>query len=400
MPDDCMPRVIRPVVDMGEFSPYAGSERLCAFEVEAGGLRLLWHGGEDTFFHFIWLRDHCACSDCRHPATRERTFDLIELPEELPAPEAGITTEGALRLVWPAMGKWPRHESRFDPAWLWRRRHGAMPVARPRVRPWTAADMQDRVPRLSFDEVMESDAGLLAWLEFLGEYGLVLLTGGPCQGGEVERLARRVGPIRETNFGGVFDVISKPKPNNAAYTALALEPHADLPNWRRAPDFQLLYCLENSATGGSSLFSDAFAAVEQLRTTDAEAFEILATTPIDFRFQDEETDVGHRAPVIGLDGDGRLAEVRINNWIRDSLDLPADRVVAFYRAYKALRRLVRDPAFVIRLRLEPGQMAAFDNLRVLHGREAFDANSGRRHLQGCYLDRDFVESKRRVLRRG
>ena len=44
-------------------------------------------------------------------------------------------------------------------------------------------------------------------------------------------------------------------------------------------------------------------------------------------------------------------------------------------------------------------MIAFDNLRVLHGRGAFDPNSGRRHLQGTYLDRDLIRSRQRVLER-
>jgi gamma-butyrobetaine dioxygenase len=44
-------------------------------------------------------------------------------------------------------------------------------------------------------------------------------------------------------------------------------------------------------------------------------------------------------------------------------------------------------------------MLTFDNRRVLHGRTAFDPNSGPRHLQGTYLDRDLVLSRLRVLDR-
>ena len=39
------------------------------------------------------------------------------------------------------------------------------------------------------------------------------------------------------------------------------------------------------------------------------------------------------------------------------------------------------------------------NQRALHGRTAFDPNAGRRHLQGCYVDKDGVESRLRVLAR-
>ena len=39
----------------------------------------------------------------------------------------------------------------------------------------------------------------------------------------------------------------------------------------------------------------------------------------------------------------------------------------------------------------------FDNYRILHGRSAFDPNSGHRHLQGCYIDRDDFLSRIRTL---
>ncbi len=37
----------------------------------------------------------------------------------------------------------------------------------------------------------------------------------------------------------------------------------------------------------------------------------------------------------------------------------------------------------------------FDNQRILHGRSEYD--HGRRHLQGCYADKDAVRSRIRVL---
>ena len=39
----------------------------------------------------------------------------------------------------------------------------------------------------------------------------------------------------------------------------------------------------------------------------------------------------------------------------------------------------------------------FDNRRILHGRTAFEAQSGNRHLRGCYIDRDELRSRVRLL---
>lgn len=48
--------------------------------------------------------------------------------------------------------------------------------------------------------------------------------------------------------------------------------------------------------------------------------------------------------------------------------------------------------------LDPGDVAVFDNLRVLHARTAF-AGEGVRRLQGCYADRDALFSRLGVLAR-
>lgn len=391
---------VTPIVDMNELSDYADARWLTEARPGERALTLVWNDGYEATFHHIWLRDHCPSPASRHPDTRERTVRVIDLPDELPAPEAQITPAGALRLDWPAMADLPPHQSLFDPGWLRQRASDDGGPAATGVEPvaWDAR-LADELPRVEHDAFMDSDAGLADWLTQLARYGLVLLANGPRTEGEVIRVAERIGWPRETNFGRHFDVVSKPNPNNAAYTPIALEPHADLPNWERPPDFQLLYCLANEAEGGASVFTDGVAVAEALRAEDPEGFRILSEEPIDFRFQDEDSDIAARAPVIELDGSGRPARIRFNNWIRETLRLPGPKVEPFYRAYRRFWQLLRDPHYTVRFTLRPGEMIAFDNLRVLHGREAFDPNTGFRQLQGAYLDRDLVRSRLRVLQR-
>ncbi len=38
--------------------------------------------------------------------------------------------------------------------------------------------------------------------------------------------------------------------------------------------------------------------------------------------------------------------------------------------------------------LAPGDLVAFNNRRILHGRTAFDQSRISRHLEGCYVDID------------
>jgi len=389
-------------IDMAELRRYrqgngATEAALESAVQEARRLALTWSDGRTGQFPLMWLRDHCACDQCRHPMTRERLYKLLDDPlwerfESDDALEAFAFDASSLTLTWR-----DGHVSRFDAGWMHQRCPGhELATLLPMPTPWPQRFTPSHVTHADF--IGEGD-GRSRWASALLRDGLVMLDQGPCELEEVSRIAESIGPMRSTNFGGRFDVRSMPNPNNAAYTAIGLELHTDLPNWRQPPDIQLLYCLENDAEGGESSFSDGFAAAEILRVENPEAFRVLTETPIDFRFQDDGHDVAVREPVIDLDGEGRPREIRFNNWIRDTLSLPLDRIETWYDAYRAFWQILRRPEGRVELTLEPGQMVAFDNRRVLHGRNAFDPNTGKRHLQGTYLDLDMLQSHLRVLSR-
>lgn len=379
----------RSCLPMGELSDYSQAPSLTRVAADGTCLSLTWQDGKQSDIPLVWMRDHCACPKCRHAMTRERLYVPLERPEGVA--EARLL-DGNLELHWT-----DGHHSLFDAGWLYQRlpEHKTESIIPPR-HPWGNAFRPTHVAHSDF---IGSADGERAWLTALLRDGLVLLDNGPLAEEEVSRIAERIGPLRATNFGARFDVRSKPNPNNAAYTAIELALHTDLPNWRQPPDIQLLYCLENDADGGESTFTDGFAAAEALRKQAPLAFQLLSETPIDFRFQDENHDIVWRAPILTLNTDGTLIEVRFNNWIRDTLRLPPEQINAWYQAYREFWHLVHDPAQRLKFSLKPGQMVAFDNRRILHGRNAFDPNSGRRHLQGTYLDLDMLESRLRVLAR-
>ena len=378
----------RQVPQMGELTSYESGPLISEATLAADGVSLTWQTGDRTTLPLLWLRDHCACSECRHPQTRERLYLPLADIDELP----GITlAEGHLYLQWT-----DGHVSAFHSGWLHQRRPEArLTSAVPAPMPWVDNFFPERIRHADF----LTPEGEKAWLTAMLRDGLALVDKAPLIEEEVSRLAERIGPLRSTNFGARFDVRSKPNPNNAAYTAVGLPLHIDLPNWRQPPDIQLLYCLQNEASGGESLFADGIRVINALRQQDPEALAILSETPIDFRFQDETHDIAFKAPVVTLDGHGHLVEMRLNNWIRDALHLPAAQMNAWYRAYRLLWQLFHSQAHQLEFALQSGQMIAFDNRRVLHGRREFDPNSGARHLQGTYLDRDMLASRLRVLAR-
>lgn len=350
-------------------------------------IELDFPSGAHGRFDYLWLRDNCPSGF--HPETNERVFDLLSVPEDLRAQEANVVGD-ELHVVWAG----DRHRSTYSLNWL----ESFTSELSSAARTWDATAAEDR-PKLAYDDIMSDELALAAWLTQLRDWGFAIVTGAPIELGAILKITGLIGPPRTTNFGTIFDVTSKASPNNNAYTAIKLFAHMDLPNWQRPPDYQFLYCLENQTAGGESIFVDGFEVAERLRNEDPAAFVALSTLPMNFRFFDEAADIRARAPAITVDSQGAVKEIRYSRAIMDTLTGDADDIGALYRAHRRFTMLTRDPALELRLRLKPGEMVGFDNLRVLHGREAFDPNSGFRHLQGCYVDRDYLYSKLRIIER-
>ena len=364
-----------------------------ALDVRADRVIVTWKDGNVVTYPTIWLRDNCPSG--LHPQTHERMLDLLLLEEtpELRSAEAG-DEDLVLHYV-------DGHDSRM-PLTLLKANCPGIPAKDPAdvVRAHWRADLTSAgIPRYSGPQILEDNQVLDAWMRATAKFGLTIVDGLGSDSAAGIAVAERIGFLRKTNFGTTFEVVSMPDPNNLAYTPISLPLHSDLPNQEVPPGFQFLHCLANEAKGGGSIFADGFAIANDLRANDPEAFHLLCKVPIPFRFHDRDYDIQVREPVITLDHEQRLAEIRYNAHIAAIFDMPADIMPAYYRAYRAYMRLTRDPKYRLSFKLESGEMVVFDNRRVLHGREAFDPSTGHRHLHGCYVDRGEFLSRLRVLAR-
>jgi gamma-butyrobetaine dioxygenase len=96
---------------------------------------------------------------------------------------------------------------------------------------------------------------------------------------------------------------------------------------------------------------------------------------------------------------GTVVEVRVGNWLRAPLAAAFEEVEAAYVAYRRLFALTYRDDLAVRVSFAAGDLLAFDNRRILHGRDAYAVGDGGRWLRGCYSERDELSSRIRILER-
>ena len=320
-----------------------------------------------------WARDACRCPLCRDAGNDQHLIDATALDGWTVIAERTI---GDTLHVTLHHTSGERHECDIPVG-----ERAALPIS-----PWPtdfAAAIRSESTGWTGDH--------RPFVDQLARRGIALLHDCGTEPSTVLTVGNTVGFVRETNYGSLFDVVAEPDPINLAYTPLGLPAHTDNPYRRPCPTVQMLHCLVAADEGGASRFVDGFAVAEQLRHLDPAAFGTLTTTDVTFRFHGDGVDLQARRPLIELDRDGAVHAVSVNNRSMEPLDAVDHRAAAFYAAYRRFVDLLDADDHAIEITLRPGELVAFDNRRVLHGRRAFRSTS-RRHLQGCYIDIDAIRS--------
>ena len=367
-------------------------------EKNSSYLKVIWNDGEESKFNYMWLRDNCPSAHDKD--SRHRMFNILEVSQNINPKNYNINKEGKLEIEW-SEGD---HISYFDQKWL---RDNCYTIKNNKkyVSPyqlWDCSLEKDlQSIKIDHDEIISSDEGLIKWLKLLHYKGIAIVKNAPTKKKSAFPVLNRISHTRETFFKTPFEVINIPKPNNSAYTAHALRNHMDLPWFELPPGYQFLHCLVNDSEGGNSSAIDGFAVAEYLRKNEKEIFETLTSIPLKFRDKDytQESHRSFHAPAISLTKDKDFHDIRFSVATMDALDCHPDIMDKVYKAHHRFGNLLHDKKFQINFRLEPGDIFSFNNRRVLHGRTEFDPNSGHRHLQGYYMDRDEIIGRLNYLKK-
>ena len=358
------------------------------------GIQVTWKDGKKHLFHFIWLRDNCRCSDCGDPSVGRRQLRLTDLDLHINTKKITCIENSKLKIVWP-----DEHVSLFSSDWL--REHAYSTDFKtehcfePRL--WDD-DYRKEILPIPYDTVNKDDSGLFDALTQVQHTGLCFIEDSPPKPGILESLANRIGPIQESNFGRVQDLILDYRKRSVANRGIALKPHTDEPYRASPPGLLMFHCITTDIAGqGNSIFLDGFEISEQLKKEDPDGFNCLVQHPQNFRrhFQDD-VDLIAEFPVIKVDSMDRVCGVRINDRVAGPAQIPPSAVTTYYRAMKRLLELSEDSNRWLRKRLRPGDIAIFDNHRILHGRTDLTINS-KRWLQWVQVNRGDFYSKLRIL---
>jgi len=341
-------------------------------------------------FHATWLRDNALDPKTRDTNNGQRLITLSDIPINTYIESATLDEAGKnIFLTFLPETK----KVSFSASWL---EAHAYDTKRSNIKGWITPDlktwgkdMSKSIPNIDYKSARSDKILLLEWLKSLHRYGFAKMTEGKIESGALIQIADLFGYVRETNYGKWFEVRSEVNAINLAYTNLGLQAHTDNPYRDPVPTIQILYCLENSASGGDSTVVDGFNAAKRLKDENPDYFNLLSKYCARFEYNgDKGVHLQSRRPMIELSPDGELIAIRFNSRsVAPITDVPYEDMTNYYKAYRAFSDIINDPILTVNFKLNLGECFIVDNTRVLHARTAY-SGEGTRWLQGCYVDKD------------
>ena len=346
--------------------------------------------GSSVRYHSTWLRDNALDAKTRDVNNKQRLITLSDIPIDNYVATASLDANG--KNIFLTFLPEKKNIS-FSANWL---EVNSYDKKQRNKKGWISSDLKTwgkdlskRIPSVDYKTARSDKTLLLQWLKSLYRYGFAKMIGGKIESGALIQVADLFGYVRETNYGKWFEVRSEVNAINLAYTNLGLQAHTDNPYRDPVPTIQILYCLENSASGGDSTVVDGFNAAIHLKDKNPDYFNLLSKYRARFEYNGNKgAHLQSRRPMIELSPDGELIAIRFNNRSAAPItDVPYEDMENYYKAYRAFSNIINDHTMAVNFKLNPGECFIVDNTRVLHARTAY-SGAGTRWLQGCYVDKD------------
>lgn len=192
----------------------------------------------------LFLRDTSHHPAHLHPASRQKLFKTTDVPVQSEVVGYGVHEVGGedcLVMEWssPLSGvergseKLSVHPVSFLVKCALERDGGSKNGALPTHRTWDGPAIEKTLTTAEFDDYMASERTLLGTLDELITDGISFLSDVPTkqkegQGTDLRKVVERIGSLRKTWYGELWDVRAEEGSRNIAYTNLDLGLHMDL----------------------------------------------------------------------------------------------------------------------------------------------------------------------------
>lgn len=360
------------------------------------GLEVQFSDGETRVFDWFWVRDHGIDEASLDQNTLQRKVDTFALPRDVSCKTVKFNhAEQTCNLEWDDGQK--TTISAFMLASVVNKAPGHHVIAPGKKRVlWDKDNKLDELPSVEYKAVMESDHGLLEWLEHIHVYGFSLVHRVPTTQAATTKMAQRIGRVQETIFGKMWPLSSDLTDHgDTAYSTSYLEPHTDATYYDDAAGLQMFSCLEIDCKGGESIQVDGFAIAARIQREDPEAYKTLSDIIVPAHYIEPGVHLRAERPVFQHDREGQLIQVSFNNYDRAPFLMSKEDDERFHHAYALFHSHAIDRDNWIKIAMQAGTTLIFDNWRNMHGRMGY---VGKREFYGCYHSRAEYQSKLRVLR--
>ena len=350
-------------------------------------INILFSNNKEDNFLNIWLRDHARDEDSWDHRSNQRKIFTAKLDPKLHIKKAILKDNGkSVDILWSDLKKPINYSSNF-----FLENSNKSQKINNNIKIWDKKDIGEEI-YTDFQSTITND-GFKEFLEKLYKFGFVVIQNCKTEMSSVEKIANKIGYVRESIFGGLWSFESNNDMADSAYTQDELRPHTDSTYSNDAPGLQLLLCCHYEATGGESIMVDGFKIAEKIYKENRDLYTLLSQIEVTGQYIGDGVFLEAKRPIFKLNSDKELIQVSFNNYDRAAFRMDDEKTLKFYDAIREFDLIANNREYQWRHILKPGELLIFNNWRILHGRGSF---KGDRKMSGCYINKEDFDSSCRM----
>ena len=350
-------------------------------------INILFSNNKEDNFLNIWLRDHARDEDSWDHRSNQRKIYTAKIDPKLHIKKAILKDNGkSVDILWSDLKKPINYTSNF-----FLENSNKSQKINNNIYIWDKKDIGEEI-YTDFQNTITND-GFKEFLEKLYKFGFVVIQNCKTEMSSVEKIANKIGYVRESIFGGLWSFESNNDMADSAYTQDELRPHTDSTYSNDAPGLQLLLCCHYEATGGESIMVDGFKIAEKIYKENRDLYTLLSEIEVTGQYIGDGVFLEAKRPIFKLNSNKELVQVSFNNYDRAAFRMDDEKTLKFYDAIREFDLIANNREYQWRHILKPGELLIFNNWRILHGRGSF---KGDRKMSGCYINKEDFDSSCRM----